>query len=130
MIRTISICSGLLLGASAVAAAVPASGAERFAFKETTTRAYRLADPGPRLLSVPRDDAWLAVVTDDRAAIPFKIGSRVVLQIKPEADLRAVLGKSTLSVVEEAAPGLYILQARDAFAAAAEAQRQIGRAHV
>lgn len=130
MIRTISICSGLLLGASALAAAVPAGGAERFAFKETTLRTYRLADPGSRLLSVTQDDAWVAVVTDDRAAIPFKIGSRVVLQIKPGADLRAVLGKSTLSVVEEAAPGLYILQASDAFAAAIEAQRLAARPEV
>lgn len=104
-----------------LAGALP--GAERVAFKELNPRAYRLQESGPRLLSAPGADEWLSVVSDDAAALPFKFGSRVVLQVTPGTDLNALLVGSPLRLVEEAAPGWYLLQAPHAREAMVEAQR-------
>lgn len=116
---TQSILTWLL--AVGLAGALP--GAERLAFKEPGPRAYRLVESGPRLLSAPGAEEWLSVVSDDAAKLPFKLGSRVVLQVVPGTDLNALLVGSPLRLVEEAGSGYYLLQAASAREAVTEAQR-------
>jgi subtilisin family serine protease len=123
MNRRIAISSGILLGVGMVLAAGESRAASRFEFKEPGRHAYRIVEEGPRLLSAPASNAWVRVVRDDGANTPFKIGSRVVLRLGPDANLQSVLAGSALKLVKTAAPGLFVLQASDAWQAAAEAQR-------
>lgn len=117
-----SIC-GLAFGFAVSQSHAAASGAERFEFKDPVRRTYRLVDSTPRLLSVPRQDQWLKVVRDNGPELPFWIGSRVVLQLKPGVKPGTVLKGSSLKVGTKVAPGMFLLQAAGPREAATEAQR-------
>ena len=95
----------------------------RFIFREPSLQAYRVAEAGPRLQSAIGAQAWVSVVRDDGGDAPFKLGSRVILRTQPGSALGSLLADSALTMIETAAPNLYVLQAGDAWAAAAEAQR-------
>ncbi len=114
---------GLVIGMAALPCPAGTTAPKRFEFKEPSQRAYRLADPDFRLLSAAGADAWLKVVTDDPAATPYQLGSRLVLQVRSGAELESVIGGTGLALVKQVAEGLYLLQAADPFEAAATAQR-------
>lgn len=117
--------TGVILGLGMLCSATAAAGAERFEFKEPGRRGYRLVDAAPRLRSV--SEPWLQVVTDDAAATPFKLGSRIVLQLAADVRLESVLGDSSLTLVQEVAPGLFLLQAASPIEASIQAERLAGR---
>lgn len=115
---------GLVLGGIIILSGSGSSAAERFEFKEPVRRGYRLAETGPRLLSTGSESDWLRVVSDDAATVPYQLGSKIILQLKPGVSLASVVaGDDRLSVVGRAAPGLYILQAASARDAAASARQ-------
>jgi subtilisin family serine protease/subtilisin-like proprotein convertase family protein len=105
-------------------------GAVTFTFREPRSRAYEIETPavGP-LFRTANGEAQAAAGPAWLQAVPagggrsLQLGSRVVLRTSRGADLDALLVDSALKRSRQVAPGIHILQASDAWIAAAEAER-------
>lgn len=109
-----------------LSAQAPSAVSGRVSFREPSPATYRLeASDAGSAAGTGRD--WIRA-WPDRSRYPVELGSRVVLQLKPGADLQAVLEGTSLQLSRRVGPDLYVLQARDAASAVAAAQRLARRA--
>jgi len=104
------------------AAEDPEGRLDQFVFREPAKRSYRVARPsGLRAASVS-ELRWLQAWSDRASNDLVYLGDRVVIQLKPGADIKAVLDRSRLKLSRVLGDGLYVTQAPGAMVAMEEAQ--------
>jgi subtilisin family serine protease len=105
---------GLLLGSSSVT--------NYFRFRMPHEAGYWILSPSG---SSSDDDSrwWVQAQPENDTTNVVLFGSRVVLQLKPNSDLRALMNNAPLSLARTVASNLFILDAPDALTAAREAHR-------
>lgn len=126
----------LLAAGAATLPDLRATGAT-FTFREPQARSYEVATPSVGLSSAgegngsrsERGPAWIQAIPTPGGS-PVQFGSRVVVGLNPGADLDSLVAGSPLERSREVAPGVVILQAPDAWTAAAEAERLGGLAGI
>ncbi|MBI3191982.1 MAG: S8 family serine peptidase, partial [Pedosphaera parvula] len=93
-----------------------------FRFREPRAATYRpVVEPASRLRVAERTE-WLPAMPQDGTTNRVQLGSRIVLQLKAAADLERLLKGRPVQLARTVAPNTFILQAPDAWAAAAQAQ--------
>lgn len=98
---------------------------EIFTFKEPGTKTY-LAFHDP---SAP-PPAWMPAMLNNGTSDGYQLGSKVVLQAMPGADVDKILSDAPLTIVQNPIAYFYVLQADDAWIAAWESQRLAAREDV
>lgn len=103
--------------------ALPEASGQPFLFREPELRAYRLAPQATANAAGDQAPRWIEAETAARRGSMVEFGSRVVLQLKSRADLPQLLANGALRQVREVTANLFILEAPDAWQAAAAAAR-------
>ncbi len=113
----------VIQAAGQVAEALPAV-TEPYFFRTPELREYRV-EPKPQvaLRSAPAAQWIRAWPATGSAAAPLEFGDRVVLQLEDSTRLAEVLSQTSLELARTVAPGVFILQAADAWSALGEAQK-------
>ncbi len=105
---------------------------EPYFFRTPELREYRVEPKPPvALMSAPAAQwvrAWPA--TGSAAAVPLEFGDRVVLQLEDPTRLEEVLSQTRCELSRTVAPGVFVLQAADAWSALGEAQKLATRPNV
>ncbi len=113
----------VIQAASQVAGVLP-TVTEPYFFRTPELREYRV-EPKPQvaLRSAPAAQWIRAWPATGSAAAPLEFGDRVVLQLEDSTRLAEVLSQTSLELARTVAPGVFILQAADAWSALGGAQK-------
>ncbi len=112
----------ILLAALSCAPASSRAATNHFQFRTPRTAGYHLdASPVQSLAAPLGQTDWVTAWPDDGATNSVQLGNRVVLQLLGGADLKPFLTGRALTLSRTVAPGVFILQAPDAWTAVREA---------
>jgi len=98
------------------------AGGTLFVFKEPQQISYITPVDDSSLFSA-QPVQWIIARRNNGYDDEYRLGSKVVMRVRPGTDLGDLMNGSPLVIKENAAANLYVLQAADAWEAAFEAQR-------
>jgi subtilisin-like proprotein convertase family protein/subtilisin family serine protease len=113
-----------LLALPAMSPAQEQAGLQPFRFTEPSAKAYRVEIPAAVARSLQGRNVrpqWIRAWPDNGSTNSIELGSRIILQLAPGADLDALLVGRPLAVEQRLTAHLFILRATDAEAAIREA---------
>src|ERR1044071_3501515 len=132
-LRFTPMAVGSCLAALTLTAQTTFSDSNRYSFREPKPAIYRVKDQtaaaaatAPAAGIAP---GWIRA-WPEHGRYPVEFGSRVVLRLRPGADLQRVLRGTSLKLSRRVTANLFILEAPDAAAALKEAQRLAGLADI
>ncbi|MBA4148560.1 MAG: S8 family serine peptidase [Verrucomicrobia bacterium] len=96
----------------------------RFDFRDGHSKSFIVeSDPAQNPAARNEKKKWLRVRSEQHPDQEFESSDRIAVQLKPGADLKAVMGKNALEILQQVNDTTFVLQASDAESAAHESER-------